>query len=335
MTTAGGFALAELAVVLAASPLLLDALGDRRGMLAALGAMCLVAAGQFVVRGALIGTGRMGIYGGVLVLDGVLRVVLAVAVALAVSTDSVGYAWTLVAAIAISHVPLLFVVLRRAVGHPGEPVGARSFAASVVPLLAGSLAAQLLLNGVPVLVSAVAAADEQVAAGRFQAAFLLARIPLFVAVPLQTVILPALTRLFESDRAAVALRVVSRFAGAMLGMAVLGVAAAYSIGPWLIELVFGAQYVVERFDLAAMVVGVAAYLGLIFVTQALVASALHAKVAWSWLVGLAVAVLVFAAVGDLVLRAELAFLLGSTVGCVVGLAQLLAAHRRKSSRARN
>jgi O-antigen/teichoic acid export membrane protein len=329
MLTAGGFAVVELAVVLAASPLLLDAFGGKTGILAALGAMCLVSSGQFVVRGSLVGTDRMGTYGGLLVLDGGLRVVLAVAVAFAVSTDSSGYAWTLVGAVALVHIPLLPVALRRAAGHPGtERIGARSFARAVTPLLAGSLAAQLLLNGVPVLVSAVASAAEQAEAGQFQAAFLLARIPLFVAVPLQTAILPPLIRLFDSNRPHLVLRVISRVAGAILAVGVLGGGVAYAIGPWLMRVVFGGEYQIGRLDVAAMVVGVVAYLGLLIVTQALVASALHAKVAWSWLSGLAVAVVVFAVVPDLALRGELAFLLGSAVGCAAGAGQLLAAHRK-------
>jgi hypothetical protein len=109
---------------------------------------------------------------------------------------------------------------------------------------------------------------------------------------------------------------------------VLGGAVAYAIGPWLTRVVFGGEYQIGRLDVAAMVVGVVAYLGLLIVTQALVASALHAKVAWSWLPGLAVAAVVFAVVPDLALRGELAFLLGSAVGCVAGAGQLLAAHRK-------
>jgi O-antigen/teichoic acid export membrane protein len=332
LTTAGGFAVAELVILAATSPLLLDAFGGKAGTLASLAAMCLVAAGQFVVRGALIGTERVGMYGSVLMIDGALRVALAVVVALVATTDSAGFAWTLVGAVAAAHLPLLLVVARRAGGHPGAAMSTRSFTRAVAPLLAGSLAAQALLNGVPVLVSAAASAAQQVDAGRFQAAFLLARIPLFVAVPLQTAILPSLTRMFASNREHRALSVIGRIIGVLLAVGALGVAVAVTIGPWLVELVFGREYQVARFDLATMVVGVTAHIGLIIVTQALVAAALHAKVAWSWLSGLAVAAVVFAAVPGLVLAGELAFLTGSVVGFAVAVAQLLARHGRTEER---
>jgi O-antigen/teichoic acid export membrane protein len=323
---ASGFAVIELLVLVATSPLLLDAFGGKTGMLASLGAMCLVAAGQFVVRGALIGTERLGVYGGMLVGDAALRVVLTVVVALTMTTDSTGYSWTLVAAVALVHFPLLFMAYRRAGQYPGTTAQLKPFVGAIAPLLAGSLAAQALLNGVPVLVSASATADQQVDAGRFQAAFLLARIPLFVAVPLQTTILPALTRMFTSDRSHRALRVISRLIAVLGAFGLLGVVVALTIGPWLVALVFGNEYQVSRYDLAIMIVGVIAHVGLIIMTQALVAASLHAQVAWSWLSGLAVAAVVFVLVPGIVLAGELAFLAGSVVGLAVATAQLLIRH---------
>jgi O-antigen/teichoic acid export membrane protein len=331
MITAAAFGGLELLVVLAAAPLLMPALGGKGGLLACLGALCLVSAGQFVVRGFLIGTVRMGRYGAILVIDTTLRLLFAVLLAVTITTDSAGYGWTLVAAIAIAHLTLLPLLYRGTA--PGEPTSTtpRTFAAAVAPLLLGSLAAQVLLNGVPVLVSAVATQPEQAEAGTFQAAFLLARIPLFVAVPLQTAIVPILTRMFSSGRPHAAIQVITRFALAMLAMAVLGAGACFAFGPWLVELIFGSQYQVQATDLALMVAGVSAHLGLIIATQALVASAMHAKVAWSWLAGVAVAAVVFALVPGLALRGELAFLTGSLVGWVVALMLLVRKHGTKEN----
>jgi hypothetical protein len=56
----------------------------------------------------------------------------------------------------------------------------------------------------------------------------------------------------------------------------------------------------------------------VIVTQVLVAAVRHRMVAWSWLSGVLVAVVVLAVVPELLLRAELAFLLGSTTAWLVG-----------------
>jgi O-antigen/teichoic acid export membrane protein len=304
----------ELLVVLAASPLLLGPLGNRPWAVVAVGALCLVSAGQFLVRGSLIGSGRLAWHGGLLVVDTALRVLFALGLGYAVATDSAGFAWTLVAAIAVAHLPVLFLLPR---GHAGG-VPTSDFLRAVLPLLLGSVCAQLLLNGLPVVVAAVAA-DSDVA-GRFLAAFLLVRVPLFVAVPLQTALLPSLTRLSAQGRV---VRALVRFAGVLVLLGLVGAAAAFAIGPWLVRLVFGASYVLGGSDLALMALGVTAHLGLIITTQALVASALHAKVAWSWLVGIAGAAVTFAVVPDLLLRAELSFLVGSGLGWLVGMGLLI------------
>ena len=88
----------------------------------------------------------------------------------------------------------------------------------------------------------------------------------------------------------------------------------YLVGPLLVGLIFSDQYVLGGLDVALLAVGVAAYIGLILVTQVLVASARHRLVAWSWLTGVVVATVVLLLVPDLLLGAELAFLTGSVTG---------------------
>ena len=326
-----GLAGVEMILVLAASPFLLDSMGGSPGSVAAVAVLCLVSAGQFVVRGALVGQQRMALYGGLLVLDTALRVVFALAVGWAFVTDSAGFAWTLVAAIAVAHLPVLVSLARRTRTEDSVRVPVRDFARAVIPLLVGSLCAQLLLNGVPVLVAAVATEAERDTAGLFLAAFLLARVPLFVAVPLQTTLLPTLTGLFESGRR-VLVRALVRLAGGLLLVGLAGVAVALTFGPWLVRLVFGPEYDIAGTDLMLITLGVTAHLGLIIITQALVAGALHSAVAWSWSAGIAAAGVTFAVVPDLLLRAELAFLLGSGLGWIVGVALLFIAGNDRSKR---
>ena len=343
-TVAGGIAAAQLVLLAAVSPLLWPAIGGRPATLVALGALCLVSAAQFVVRGVLVGLGRLRMHGLVLLGDSALRVLLASGVALIGSADSATFAWTLVAAVALAHVPMLPGLVRRAgtghdnaghdsAGHDdaGHDSALRPLGAAVAPLLLGALCAQLLLNGIPVLVSAVASAAEQGRAGQFLAAFTLARIPLFVLVPLQSAIIPALTVLATAGPPAALARMLGRTAAAIVALGAAGVAGALALGPELVQLVFGAQYRLPATDLALMVAGVGAHVGLVLVTQALIATSRQRDVALSWLAALAVAGTVFAVVPDLLLRAELAFLAGSATGWVVGNAQILGRRTREGA----
>lgn len=331
MLTALGMAVLQLGVLALAAPLLLRAFGGSTGTLLALGVLCLVSAGQFVVRGALIGLDRICHHAALTVFDAVLRVALAVTVSLLVADPgSAGFAWTLTAAIALAHAPTLVALLRRRV-RPGlvPPLGPGVatpglVASAVAPLLLGSLCAQLLLNGPPVLVPALAASPaEATLAGQFVAGFTLTRIPLFLVVPLQTALLPTLTGMLHAGELG-ALRRVLAWIGA--GVVVLGLAAAglgLTVGPPLVGLIFGAQYVLGGGHLALLALGVATYLGLVLVTQVLVAAARHRDLAWSWLSGVLAGGLVAALVPDLLLRAELGFLAGSVTAWLVGASLVL------------
>ncbi|PRY37253.1 O-antigen/teichoic acid export membrane protein [Umezawaea tangerina] len=320
-----GLAGVELLVVAAGSPLLLDPLGGRPWAVVAVAALCLVSAGQFLVRGALIGGGRLAWHGGLLVLDTALRVLFALGLGFAVTTDSAGFAWTLVAAIAVAHLPVLFLLPRDGSGE----VSTSDFLRSALPLLLGSVCAQLLLNGLPVVVAAVA--TDSATAGRFLAAFLLVRVPLFVAVPLQTALLPSLTKLSQAGKGLL-VRALAKLTAVLAAFGLAAAVFAGLLGPWVVRLVFGDSYELAGGDLVLMAVGVTAHLGLIVTTQALVASALHAKVAWSWLAGIASAAVVFALVPDLLLRAELSFLVGSGLGWFTGMFLLITSGEDRRAR---
>jgi len=335
--TAATMALAQLAVVALGWPLLSRAFGEHASAVVALGVLCLVSAGQFVVRGALIGMDRMGRHAAIMVLDAVLRVGFAMLVAVLVADPgSVGFAWTLVAAIGLAHAPQLLSLLRRRTRASIEPDPAagwlrpRAVGSAVAPLLLGSLCAQLLLNGPPVLVPVLAqSAPDATRAGQFLAVFTLTRIPLFLVVPLQTALLPMFTATLHSGNRAALFRVVRRISLGLLALGVAAVGAGLLAGPWLIRLIFGARYVLPAGHVALLAAGVAAYIGLVLVTQVLVASARHRLVGWSWLSGLVVASLVLAVVPDLLLRAELAFFLGSMAGWLVGTALVLTERRER------
>ena len=129
-------------------------------------------------------------------------------------------------------------------------------------------------------------------AGQFLAAFTLARVPLFLVVPLQTALLPMLTALLHSGDRAALRRVMLRIALGLVGLGVGGGGLGYFAGPLLVGLIFGESYVLGGRDVALLAVGVAAHIGLVLVTQVLVAAVRHRLVAWSWLSGVAVAAVI-------------------------------------------
>jgi O-antigen/teichoic acid export membrane protein len=337
LLTAATMAVAQLALVAAAWPLLIEAFGGHAITVVAFGVLCLASAGQFVVRGALIGMDRMGRHAVIMLLDAALRVLFAALVAtLVAEPGSPQFAWTLVAAIALAHAPQLVSLLRRRTVAPTEPdpaagrLGPRAVRAAVAPLLLGSLCAQLLLNGPPVLVPVLAQTEiDATRAGQFLAVFTLTRVPLFLVVPLQTALLPMLTDALGSGERGALLRVIRTLSAGLVGLGFAAFVVGYFAGPTLVGLVFGPRYVLPGIHVALLAVGVAAYIGLVLVTQVLVAAVRHRLVAWSWLSGVVVAGLTLAVVRDLLLRAELAFLFGSVAGLLVGTALVLTQRRER------
>jgi O-antigen/teichoic acid export membrane protein len=337
LLTAMSLAAAEVVLVVVASPWLIGALGGHPVSVVAVAVLCLLSAGQFVVRGALIGMDRMGRYALIMLIDTLLRVAFAGAVALLSRVpSSPGFAWTLVAAIGLAHAPQLYLLATRRTRLGRVPamgthtVTVPEVRRAVAPLLLGSLCAQVLLNGPPVLIPALAENQLEVTrAGQFLAAFTLARVPLFLVVPLQTALLPMLTGLLHSGDRAALRRVMLRIAFGLAGLGVAALLLGYFVGPLLVRLIFGDAYVLGGQDVALLAVGVAAHIGLVLVTQVLVAAVRHRLVAWSWLSGVVVAAVILFAVPDLLLAAEVAFLAGSATGWLIGTFLVLTTGRRE------
>jgi len=337
LLTAASLAAGQVVLVAATAPWLARAFGGHASGVVAIAVLCLISAGQFVVRGALVGLDRMDRYALVMVLDTLLRVAFAGAVALLIDDPgSSTFAWTLVAAVGLAHAPQLYLLATRrvrlgtvpAMGEHTVTVG--KVRRAVAPLLLGSLCAQVLLNGPPVLIPALATNEAEITrAGQFIAAFTLARVPLFLVVPLQTALLPSLTALLHSGDRAALRRVMLHIAIGIAGLGVAALVLGYFAGPPLVGLIFGKSYVLGGRDVALLAVGVAGYIGLVLVTQVLVAAVRHRLVAWSWLSGVAVAAVILFTVPDLLLAAELAFLAGSATGWLVGTLLVLTTGRRE------
>ncbi|HSU09279.1 MAG TPA: hypothetical protein VLK57_08765 [Pseudonocardia sp.] len=337
LLTAVSLAAVQVVLVAAAAPWLARAFGGHMVSVVAFAVLCVISAGQFVVRGALVGMDRMDRYALIMVLDTLFRVTFAGAVALTIDDPgSSTFAWTLVMAVGLAHAPQLLLLATRRVRLGTVPamgphtVTVAEVRRAVTPLLLGSLCAQLLLNGPPVLIPALATNEAEITrAGQFIAAFTLARVPLFLVVPLQTALLPILTGLLHSGDRVALRRIMLRIAAGIVGLGLVALPLGYFAGPPLVGLIFGQSYVLGGRDIALLAVGVAAHIGLVLVTQVLVAAVRHRLVAWSWLSGVAMAAVILFTVPDLFLGAELAFLAGSATGWLVGTLLVLTTGRRE------
>lgn len=328
-------ALYAVAAIGLASPLLVS-LGAEPELLVIVAAFVLVSAVQFVARGALLAAGRVGFYANVLIADSVLRVLIAGALALAVQVvapGAGGFALGLLAAILIAHVVPLWFLRRGAPTDPTARAEVRSeVRTAVFGLVAGTLAAQLLLNAGPILIDSFGA--EEGAAGAFQATFSVARIPLFVLVPMQGLIVAPLAALVARGATRQMTALMLRIAGAIAALMLIGGVVGYLVGPWIIELVFGEGRSLEPLDVALLIGGVLAHCGLILCTQALVASRRHRRATIAWVSAAAAFAAVFAIAlptFGAVDAAVAAFLIGSVVGWILAVAELVSLGRRSAA----
>ncbi|MGY1781208.1 hypothetical protein [Geodermatophilus sp. SYSU D01036] len=299
-----------LVAVAATAPLLARAVGGSPGLVVALAVVALVAPAQFLLRGVLLGRGRYRTHGVVLLADAVLRLAGAlVVVALASPVTPAALGWTLVAAIGLAHVPVLVLALRTRGGVPAPGPGVALPA--VGSLLVGTLCAQVLLNAAPVLVTVGAGPGGGMAAAAFVAAFTLVRLPLFVAVPLQSALIPGLVDAGAGVGSAARVRIVRRLLLAVAGLTAAAAAVGAVAGPPVVALVFGDRYTPSPADVGVLAAGSIVHLGLLVAGQAVVAAGRHRDSALSWVAGLVVASVVVAVVPGHTAAPAWAFAVGS------------------------
>jgi O-antigen/teichoic acid export membrane protein len=146
-----------------------------------------------LARGVCSGSGRFNDYAIVMGSDGVVRIVLCVALALVGVTAAGAYG------LAVALAPLFSVlfVYRRGSLHtdPGPPAEWNEVTANLGWLLLGSVFAATLLNAGPIAATLLADDDQDALVTQFSYGVLLARIPLFLFQAVQAALLPRLSRL--------------------------------------------------------------------------------------------------------------------------------------------
>jgi O-antigen/teichoic acid export membrane protein len=318
--------LAAVGVVIAAlSPILVDEVFDGSWALFA----CLLLgftgyACSHFTRGVLAGYGEFSRYGALMGADGIVRVALSAALAIA-GVSAVGPYGVLVGLpplIAVGTSTRGFTRYREA----GPPASWAELTPNLGWLVVGSVLAAALVNAGPVMAKLLSDPDQNDLVSEFAGAVLIARVPLFLFQAVQAALLPKLARLAAQGALDEFVRGFRKLLLTVIATAALGVVGAMTIGPALVELFFDP---VGRRTLTLLALGSGLYMIALAIAQAVIALHGHAQVALVWAVGMA-AFLVATAVSsdDLLLRVEIGLVAGPAMAMLVfasALRQRLAA----------
>lgn len=300
------------------------------GQLVVVAALVLGSAGlclEHLSRGVFAGNGQFLRYGAQLGVDGTLRLLGAV-VLIAVGSTQVGWYAVLLAA-----APVIAVILTaprpRRLTQPGPPASWRDLGSALGLLVAGSACSQFVINAAPVAANLLAGTADQARVGVFISVLVFARMPLFVFAALQAVLLPGLARLAALGDLPGFRRRLLRILGLVGGFGVAGVVALAVIGPWLVRLVFGAQFQTTRAVLVPLAVAAAAYMIALVLSQALISVRGYRESLTGWAVGCLAFLLALVVPLELELRVGYAFV-AATVASVTVLGGLLLLRLRHS-----
>lgn len=295
--------------------------GGHRGVALALVAAVAAFAPNHLTRAALAGTGSFGRYGLCITLDSAARMLAALALFAAGVDHPVPYA---VAVVAGPLVPVVAFRRRWALAADDGPPLTGPMLGRVVPLAGAQACTQVLVNGGPVTVAALAGPGEDAAAGRFLAALLVARIPLFFFQAVQSSLLPGLARLSASGDRSGFVRQVRQLAVGVVALTAVAAAGSWWLGPTVVRLAFGAEFVLPGRDLALLAGVAGGIMAATVLAQAVVARTGHGRVTVGWALGVAAAAVVVVLGEDLVWRVAAGLLTGSTVAVA---AQFVAVRR--------
>ena len=318
--TGATIAAVTLVLLLALSPLITSHYFDGDWwMLAALGTSLIAYYPPHIARGVSAGMGRFRAYAFVISADGVVRIMICVAMALIGIKAAGAYGFAVALA---PMVPVAIVWSRGSLRtEPGPAATSAETNHNLGWLLLGTVCAGALLNAGPVTANLLQNSGPHVwtddLVTQFGYAVLLARIPLFLFQAVQAALLPRLSRLAakgEWDEFRNGMRILL---GLIVIIGVVGTLGAYLVGPWVIDLVYDAPDIGGR-TLAMLALSSAIYMGCIATGQAVIALHGHRLVAAGWLAGVLTFVVTAWLSSDLLFRRiEIGLVVSSAVTLLV------------------
>ncbi|MEU9233036.1 hypothetical protein [Streptomyces subrutilus] len=319
LLTAGMLGVTLLVLGLGAGPIADLLFQGDRALVAALGGAFAGMAVCYLTRGVLAGLGRFAAYGTQLAVDGGLRIVLAFGCALSGLHSALAFSLVLAVAPVIATLVTLPALLR-AVG-PGEPIAWRELCNGLGLLVCATLLSQAVVNAAVVSTKLLAPTDSVLIAALLSA-LVLARVPLFVFGSLQASLLSGLTAAFTAGDRVAFWAMLRRIALVVGGLGLLGGVPATALGPWLIEVLFGAKPRLGCFDFFLMSAGTVAYMFAMVLGQALMVFKRHNLQLLCWALGTAVLVGITLLPGDVAVRVIVAYAVGSLATVLAMLAAL-------------
>ncbi|GGU21917.1 lipopolysaccharide biosynthesis protein [Lentzea flava] len=283
---------------------------------------------QFGVRGLLIGSHQAKPFGGLVVTEAAVRIVLVGAFAV------LGWSGVVPLAVAVAAGSFAFLPFalpaRRLVEFTGhaEPWGVVTRRLLLLMLSAGLTAS--VLTGYPAVAKFFATEADLKALGGLFVALTVARVPLLLLSPVQAMAVPTVVRLsHQEDGHRKLIALLTKGLLAAFGLAALGAAVGWLVGPWAVRLLFGAEYVVAGWAVAGLVWS-SVLLGAVMLQAAvLVARAQGGRVLALWTVVAALSMGVLALTpADMVVRTVLGLVIAPTAGVFVALALVLRADAR-------
>jgi O-antigen/teichoic acid export membrane protein len=330
MVLQGAFALAFLVVALALrGPLVDDVFDGSQALYWVLVASVLAYAASYFARGWLAGNQRFGLYGGLVLVESISRVLFPVAVAIGILEGQSAVALGILAAPFVSLVVVPPALRRQAraghgAGAPGRAAGQaaapggptlRQGGGFAVAVFAVMLAEQTIINA-PVLIADATAADAALAGFVFNV-LLIARAPLQLFQAVQTSLLPHLASLNATagrHEFAHAVRITLVAIAGFAGLCALGLLA---IGPFVMDVLFGGAFDYGRVGLAIVALGMGCHLAAGTLNQAALARGRQRAAAFAW-AGAALVLVAWLAVpivDDVLLRVQVGYLGATALLC--------------------
>lgn len=317
----GGTCLALVVVAVACAPLIIDHLFHGNTLLLVGFVLGLIGfAVMHLVRGTCSGNGRFVPYGVMIGSEGVIR--LAFVVVLAVIGTNTSGAYGIAMGVAPFFAALAVFLDRKGLLLPGPAATWSELSTALALLLAGSVLAQALAYAALLVVNVVEGAHNAEIARSFTNAFFVARIPVLMFMAVQAALLPRLARLAASDAHLDFRTALKRLLIVVVGVAVLGTALAWTIGPFAGRLLFSPEkFQISNLDLGVLAAGSGAFIIGQTVAQALIALKRYGQVALSLLLGciaFGIGIAAFSGIHT-TLRASAAFFVGSLVASIAML----------------
>ncbi len=271
--------------------------------------------------GMLAGTNRWTQYGALMVTDAVIRVTIAAATFM-VGWGLVGFLWATVAGSVSWLLMLLSSPAARAAARLVTPGNTATFLRGAAHSITAAGASAILVMGFPVLLK-LTSTQLGAQGGVVILAVTLTRAPLLVPL---TAMQGNLIAHFVDERSE-RLRALLAPAAVVGGIGAVGVVAAGVLGPWLLRVAFGSQYLASSALLAWLTAAAVAIAMLTLTGAAAVAAAMHRAYSLGWVGATVASGLLLLPPLPLETRTVVALLCGPLVGIVVHLVALARAGR--------